>query len=134
MDAVLELTPHPEERDTLIEPTPFTQGIWHKNVPEEAFISPLLETTRFRSGKPVLISKAPEVYKALQETPFASLYSMAAWFEDFAELATIYHLTEKLKQPFRISVKKNNKEIISFEPLKNKLVKKRLDQLRIFYE
>lgn len=46
----------------------------------------------------------------------------------------IYHLTEKLNQPFRISVKKNGKEIISFEPMKNKLVKKRLDQLKIFYE
>lgn len=53
-------------------------------------------TTRFRSGKPVLISSAPKVYEALKETPFASLYSMASWHEDLAEMLTIYHLTQKM--------------------------------------
>lgn len=135
VDAVLELTPHPREGDRMVESTPFTQNIWHKmNLPDAAFIDPVLETTRFRSGKPAPISQAPNVYKALRETPFVSLYSMAAWFEDIAELATIYHLVEKLDQPYRISVKRNDKEIISFEPLKNKMVKKRLDQCKIFYE
>lgn len=134
VDAVLEITPYFEETDTLAKPTAFTMGIWHKmNVPVKEFNIPLLETTRFRSGKPISISQAPEVYKALQETPFVSLYGMAAWSEDFAEIATIYHLVEKLKQPFRISVKKNNKEVVSFEPLKNKLVKKRLHRLTMFY-
>lgn len=135
VDAVLELTPHSEEGDTLVKPTAFTQGIWVEvNVPEKAFISPLLATTRFRSGKQVPVSQAPKIYKELQKTPFASLYSTAAWFEDLAELVSIYHLTEKLNQPFRLSVKKNNKEIMRFEPMKNKLVKKRLSQLNVFYE
>lgn len=135
VDAVLELTPHPRERDAFVEPTPFTQGIWHKmNLPEEAFIGAVLETIRFRSGKPVPVSQAPEVYKALKKTPFASLYSMAAWFEDLAELVSIYHLTENLNQPFRISIKKNGKEVVNFEPMKNELVKKRLDQLKVFYK
>lgn len=135
VDAVLEITPHPVEKETLVEGTPFTRNIWYKmNVPMPEFIIPLLESMRFRSGKPILISQAPEVYKALHKTPFASLYSMAAWFEDFAELVTIYHLVEKLNQPFRISVKKNNKEISSYEPIKNKLVKQRLHNLEMFYE
>jgi hypothetical protein len=40
---------------------------------------------------------------------------MASWFEDLAELVTIYHLTQKMNQPFRVVVKKNNLEVIRFE-------------------
>ena len=135
LDAVLNITPHPEERGALVEPTPYTKGIWHKmNIPTEPFIDSLLEKTRFRSGKTVPIALAPEVYKALGKTPFASLYGMASWFEDLAELATIYHLTHKMKQPFRIVVSKDNLELYKFEPMKNKGVKKRLRQLKFFYK
>jgi hypothetical protein len=59
---------------------------------------------------------------------------MAAWSEDIAELATIYHLTTKLKQPFYIVVTKNNVELTRFEPMKNALVRERLDQLSSFYK
>ncbi len=135
VDAVLGITSRSNEGDTGMALTEFTRGIWDKvNVPERAFISPLLASTRFRSGKQVPVSHAPEIYKELQKTPFASLYSTAAWFEDLAELVSIYHLTAKLKQPFWLSVKMNNKEIMRFEPMKNKLVKKRLAQLKVFYE
>ncbi len=134
VDAVLKITPHPENIEALVQPTPFTQNIWYKmNTPMQKFIIPLLETTRFRSGKPILISEASEVYKELQQTPFASLYSMALWHEDLAEIATIYHLAAKLNQPFRISVKKNNREIYNFEPLNNEFVKMRLPLLEKFY-
>lgn len=135
VDAILNITPHVEEKDALVEPTPFTRLIWQKmNVPVEAFINPLLETTRFRSGKVISIASAPGVYSALRQTPFVSLYGMASWFEDFAELVTIYHLTAKMNQPYRISIKKNNREVAYFEPMKGKLVRNRLKQLRRFYE
>ena len=135
LDAVLNITPHPEERGALVEPTPYTKGIWHKmNIPTEPFIDSLLEKTRFRSGKTVPIALAPEIYKALGKTPFASLYGMASWFEDLAELVTIYHLTKKMNQPFRVVVKKEDIELIKFEPMKSKGVKKRLAQLGFFYK
>lgn len=135
LDAVLNITPHPEERGALVNPTPYTKGIWYKmNVPTEPFIDSLLEQTRFRSGKMVPIALAPEIYKALGKTPFASLYAMASWFEDLAELATIYHLTHKMNQPFRVVVRKNNLELSKFEPMKNKGVKKRMKQLALFYK
>lgn len=135
LDVVLNITPHPQERGALVEPTPYTKDIWYKmNIPTEPFIDSLLEKTRFRSGKTVPIALAPELYKALRKTPFASLYGMASWFEDLAELATIYHLTKKMKQPFRVVVKKNDLELIRFEPMKNKRVKKRLGQLNFFYK
>lgn len=135
LDAVLNITPHPEERGALVEPTPYTKGIWYKmNIPTEPLIDSLLEKTRFRSGKTVPIALAPEIYKALGKTPFASLYGMASWFEDLAELVTIYHLTHKMKQPFRIVVSKNNLKLYKFEPMKNNGVKKRLRQLKFFYK
>ena len=135
VDVVTEITPHPAERDAIVEPTPYTKNIWRKmNAPAETYIDSLLEQTRFRSGKPVPINKAPEVYAKLAKTPFPSLYAMAAWSEDVAELATMYHLTTKLNQPFYIVVTKNDEELARFEPMKNALVKERLDQLSTFYK
>jgi len=61
------------------------------------------------------------------------LYAMAAWFEDIAELATIYHLTTRLRQPFQVIVTKNRVELARFEPMNSELVRKRLNQLAIFY-
>lgn len=135
VDAVLNITPHIDDIDRPVPPTPFTADVWHKmNEPNENVTNPLLETTRFRSGKPIPISSAPEVYQALQKTPFASLYSMASWHEDLAELATIYHLTKKMNQPFKIVVKKNGNMLCAYEPLNNNKVIDRLGNLMLFYK
>ena len=135
VDVVTGITPHPEDANAIVEPTPFTKDIWRlMNKPADPYIDSLLEQTRFRSGKPVPISLAPDVYSQLSKTPFPSLYAMAAWSEDIAELATIYHLTNKLNQPFYIVVTKNNVELARFEPMKNALVSQRLDQLSTFYK
>ena len=135
VDVVKEVTPHPAERDTMVEPTLYTKNIWRKmNVPAEAYVDSLLEQTRFRSGKAVPINLASEIYAKLAKTPFPSLYAMAAWSEDIAELVTIYHLTTKMNQPFYIVVTKDNVELVRFEPMKNALVRQRLDQLSTFYK
>lgn len=134
LDAILKITPPVLDREELLSPTPLTEGIWYKmNVPNEKYIDSLLEKTRFRSGKIVPIASAPEVYNALRKTPFVSLYGMASWAEDFAELATIYHLTKKMNQPFFVSVRENGLELTRFEPMKNKWVKRRLKKLALLY-
>jgi hypothetical protein len=134
VDAVLNLAAHPDKKDSLEIPTALTRNIWSKmNKPIAKFTNPLLENTRFRSGKTQPISAASEVYDALKKTPFPSLYGMASWHEDIAELLSIYHLTNQLKQPFVVSVKEKGKIFATFEPMKNKLVKKRVKQLRFFY-
>ncbi len=134
VDVVTNITPHQTEAEAAVKPTAFTTDVWRlMNVPAETYMDSLLEQTRFRSGKPVLVSLAPDVYDQLSKTPFPSLYAMAAWSEDIAELATIYHLTTKLKQPFYIVVTKNNVELARFEPMKNVRVRQRLDQLSTFY-
>ncbi|UOQ69367.1 hypothetical protein [Hymenobacter volaticus] len=135
VDAVRNITPHPAQASAVVPPTPFTKDIWRMmNTPAEAYVDSLLEQTRFRSGKPMPIRLAPEVYARLAKTPFPSLYAMAAWSEDIAELATIYHLTAKMKQPFYIVVTKNKVELARFEPMKQMLVQQRLPQLTTFYE
>lgn len=135
VDVVTGITPHSEDAKAVLEPTAFTKDIWRlMNKPAEPYIDSLLEQTRFRSGKPVPISLAPDVYAKLSTTPFPSLYATAAWSEDAAELVTIYHMTTRLKQPFYVVVTKNNMEVARFEPMKNPLVKGRLGQLAAFYK
>lgn len=135
VDAVLGFSPQAAKVDSLMIHTVFSKNIWRLfNVPSASFSNPILEKTRFRSGKAQAIASAPAIYESLQKTPFSSLYGMASCYEDIAELITIYHLTHQLKQPFVIAVKENDKVIATFEPMKNKLVKKRLKQLRFLYQ
>ena len=134
VDAVLKLTPDAEEDENLVQHTPYTKNIWRLfNSPTAIFTNSILEKTRFRSGKVQPITSAKEIYNELEKTPFVSLYGMASWYEDIAELVTIYHLTNKLNQPFVVYVIENDVIKSKFEPMKNKLVKKRLKQLEIFY-
>lgn len=134
VDAVLNLTPHAAEVDSLVAHTPFTNNIWRLfNSPVTKFTNPVLEETRFRSGKIQPISLASEIYNSLKKTPFVSLYGMASWYEDLAELVTVYHLTCKLKQPFVLYIKENGQIKSTFEPMKNKFVKRRIKQLQLIY-
>lgn len=134
VDGVLNLTPHLDDKDIWEGSKVFTQNIWDSyNKPSKNIISPLLKTTYFRSGKPIAISNAPDVYKALEKTPYVSLYSTASWYEDLAETLTIYHLTTKMNQPYKVLVTKNGVPVSSYEPAKNKNVKKRQNYLDIFY-
>ncbi|MEL1243044.1 hypothetical protein AAEO56_02120 [Flavobacterium sp. DGU11] len=134
VDGVLNITPHSDAGETNLAPTVFTADVWDTiNEPKQNATSPLLETTRFRSGKPLPISSAASVYESLNKTPFASLYSMASWHEDLAEILTIYHLTQKMNQPYKITVKKNGLSIFTYEPFSNKQVVERQANLAIFY-
>ncbi|UFH57868.1 hypothetical protein [Spirosoma sp. KNUC1025] len=90
VDAVMNITPRSSDRQALVESTPFTNHVWRTmNVPDDRYLDSLLEKTRFRSGQPMPISLAPDVYRKLMQTPFPSLYGMTAWSEDIAELVTI---------------------------------------------
>jgi len=135
IDAVLNLTPHAVKTDSLQMPTAFTKNIWRLfNTPAAKYSDPLLENARFRSGKVQPVSAAIDMYRALAKTPFPSLYAMASCYEDIAELLTIYHLTSRLQQPFVVYVKEHGKVIAAFEPIKRKLVKQRVKQLRFLYQ
>jgi hypothetical protein len=113
----------------------FSKGIW-KDMSTHAwhFTDSLVARNRFRrNGRPFQPAEAVDVYQALIRTPFASFYSTASWHEDLAELVTLYHLTQKCGQPFRIIVSANEKEIARYEPMKSGFVKRRFRLLRRFY-
>ncbi|MDF2385370.1 hypothetical protein JMG10_28150 [Nostoc ellipsosporum NOK] len=115
--------------------TNFSKGIWKDMSTHEWFFTDSLVTrNRFRpDGRPFQPAEAVDVYEALIRTPFASFYSTASWHEDLAELVTLYHLTQKCGQPFRIIVSANGKEIAGFEPMESRFVKRRFRILRRFY-
>ncbi|MBI5211174.1 MAG: hypothetical protein HY927_14475 [Elusimicrobia bacterium] len=64
-------------------------------------------------------AQARRLYSGLAQSPFASLYGSQTWAEDAADLATFYHITQVLKQPYIITVPgKGGREALTVEPLK----------------
>ncbi len=136
VDGVMNILPFLYSNEVISTHTSeFTKGIWRQSaVFEPRFAKPLLEQTRFRmGGKRLPIIQAREVYKALKQTPFVSLYSTSSWYEDLAEYITVYHLTHKLKQPFRIILRDGDKNILNYQPMKSKLVQSRISFVQRFY-
>ncbi|QMU28736.1 hypothetical protein [Adhaeribacter radiodurans] len=119
----------------LAQTSGFSKGIWSDRTRITAEYSPaLFDSTRYRGGKPLPIRQAPSLYQSLSTTPFVSLYSTSSWNEDLAEYLSVYHFTQKLKQPFRIILRDNGKEVLVYEPLKSKLVRSRLKEMKQFYQ
>lgn len=134
VDAVLALTPKVAQVSDIPVHTDFTAGIWSfMNKPSATYLFPVLEGTRFRSGKVVSRNEIAAIYDALDHTPFVSLYGMASWHEDIAEFLTVYHLTQKLNQPFRIIIKKGDQTIHTYEPIHKQLAKERFKYMDVFY-
>jgi hypothetical protein len=115
--------------------TAFTKGVWDERLIHALqYRDPPLEQIRYRAGGKVLpISEAESVYASLRRTPFVSLYGSSNWYDDLAEYVAVYHLTEVLKQPFRIVIREEDKEIFVYEPMKSELVRGRVGQMNRFY-
>jgi hypothetical protein len=116
-------------------PDELTRGIWDdKQTISAAYRSPLFGTTYFRTGKPVSIDTAGSTYQALAGTPFVSLYGTSNWYDDVAELVTLYHLTQKLHQPYRIVLRKGDETVFAVEPMTSNLVAARFPKIAAIYE
>jgi hypothetical protein len=114
--------------------TEFTRNIWiDYNRPRDRY----LFTGRlffYGSAKPgLLTSEAMYIYHDLVKSPFVSLYGSLSWAEDLAELATFYHITHVMKEPFVINVLHNNRIIYSVRPMESPKVRARVRQLDMFY-
>jgi hypothetical protein len=138
VDACLGLTPGYGSGDSSQKPPPataFTDGCWiDRTTHAPRYHDALLDRVRFRAeGQPIPIDQAESLYKALSRTPFASLYGSSNWFDDLAEYLALYHMTEVLKQPFRIVVSKEGNEVFVYEPMKSALVRGRVGQMKRFY-
>ncbi len=81
VDAVLGLTPHAENIDSLVAHTTFTKKIWRLfNKPMAEFTNSILEKTRFRSGKAqpeMARSTSPEPTRATRHHRHAKLFAQA---------------------------------------------------------
>jgi hypothetical protein len=139
VDSTLELTPHVRRGDqqTNGSPThPFIDGVWSdRTVFAPQYHDSLLERVRFRAGGEIIaIDRAEAVYAALRRTPFVSLYGSSNWHDDLAESVTWFHLSERLKLPYRIVIRNADKETAVYEPMKSDIVRRRFDQMERFYE
>ncbi len=137
VDIDLGLTP--PFRQSPAEPpdaTEFTRGVWSdRTTAADAYREASLQRLVYRAGgSPVPVTDATSVYAALLRTPFASLYGSTSWYDDLAELLSLYHLTEKLGQPFRIVVRDGDREIAAFEPMRSDLVRRRFAHMQRFYQ
>lgn len=139
VDAACQITPSQPLDPSIAtqnSATPFTVGVWEDaRTPVNRYLDQGLLSIRFRQGgNPVDASKMKELYEALGRTPFVSLYGSSARTEDLAEYLTVYHITQKLNQPFRISVFDGEREIFRHDPMKTEIVRSRFELMRQFYE
>lgn len=139
VDATMEITPsliQKPEGDRQEIATPFTEGVWENaRTPVSRYRNSGLMSIRFRQGGKVMdASKMKDLYEALGKTPFVSLYGSSARTEDLAEYLTVYHLTQELHQPFRISVYDGAREVLCHDPMASEITQKRFALMRKFYE
>lgn len=115
----------------------YVKGIWKDyKIPEKRYDFPLRKQITFyhMSGGPKIdISHSQEIYKQLENTPFVSLYGSMNWAEDLAEYVTFYHLTQKLKQPYKISIYTKDKLNYSYEPIKSTQIRRKFPFMELFY-
>ncbi len=101
--------------------TPFVEGLWDSyNV-----MNKKTEITESRdlyayglSPASIDASKISSLYEKISRTPVMSAYSVKSWAEDFADTITFYHLTQKLNQPFTITITENGKSDVVYHPMK----------------
>jgi hypothetical protein len=141
VDSVLRITPPilSEVQPVRVDASaghPFTEGTWvDLSMPKPPFRDPSRERVRFYAGNGTIpIAQAQEVYESLRRTPFVSLYGGRNWLDDLAEYLSVYHLTEVLKQPYRIVIRRGDDEAFVYEPMKSPLVRGRIEQMKRFYQ
>lgn len=142
VDYVENHTPYVEElfRDISkfsIADRPFVQGVWWDYAkPESSKDFPMRELITFyglSKGPKIALSKAKELYDGFSKSHFVSLYASQSWAEDFAETAMIYHLTQKLKQPYAIYLTKDGKEIFRLRPADSRNIIQRFEYIKQMY-
>lgn len=139
VDYVMNITPYVDNsmNDYLkqhVSRTPFTSLIW------KAYNKPVKNTSFtgrvffYGIKKPKLrLSESVSIYRDLSKSPFVSLYGSQTWAEDLAEMVSFYHITEILKQPYVIQVRKGPRILLSVRPMDSPDVWRRLPAMEFFY-
>ncbi len=139
VDYIKNITPNVDDsinkyQRKKIRSTPFTRDVW------EAYDRPRVKysfsgrVSFYGINKPKLRrSESLSVYRELSDSPFVSLYGSQSWAEDLAELATFYHITEILKQPYDIQVIRGTRILQSIRPMDSPNVRRRFSLLELLY-
>ncbi len=142
VDFILHYTPYVSPEMTKlngfkVKYSGFVQGIW------EGYRKPLKkyefanrENLTFygvNDGPKINVTDAVMLYRQFANTPFVSLYGSQSWAEDFAELITFYHLTERLHQPFTINYYENEEKTFDYSPMKSAKIQNRINKIISIY-
>ena len=142
VDFILHYTPYVSPEMTKlngfkVKYSGFVQGIW------EGYRKPLKkyefanrENLTFygvNDGPIINVTDAVMLYRQFANTPFVSLYGSQSWAEDFAELITFYHLTERLHQPFTINYYENGEKTFDYSPMKSAKIQNRINKIISIY-
>ena len=140
VDYIYNITPFAEPVILQIQPnrpheTAFTASKWNSYNESKTKNSFRNAVSFYGIGKPasMKISEAAKIYRALNNSPFVSLYGSLNWAEDLAEFLSFYHLTEILGLNYTINVFHSDKLIYSVEPTKNKKIRDQFKHLQVFY-
>lgn len=102
----------------------------------EPYASGALAQSAYRRGPPLPAARMPELYQALAESPFVSLYSTASAGEDLAELLAWAQLSRAGQARLRVQVRNaRGQRVVTVAPLRSRVVKSRLGRAwRLLYE
>ena len=136
-DYVYHYTPYTDlaikELGLGVKAAPFVGNIWAEYAKPEAradFPGRMNVTFYGRGGGPKIpVANAGELYLALSNSPFPSLYAAQNWAEDFAECFTWYFFTDRLGQKYKVGIKRGGTVEVEYEPIYWSRVVHRFPQL-----
>ena len=111
----------------------FVQGIWTGHSTLAPSIAAITPKTYFRGADQLPIAKASDVYDALAQTPFVSLYATASRQEDLAELVAWYEIYTQDGGNLIIALKDaGGKTVQEWHPLSFPKVRERFSDVEKF--
>ncbi|MBN1627354.1 MAG: hypothetical protein JW944_12600 [Deltaproteobacteria bacterium] len=112
-----------------VSETDFVKGIWTDyDIPVEDADFSMRDYITFYgkyNGPMIYASQASALYEDLENTPFSSLYASQNWAEDFAEYCTWRYFTNRLGQPYIITVSRDGVTEMIYEPMQSYQVRER---------
>ncbi len=136
-DHVYHFTPYVEptinDLGLGVAETPFIKGIWTDYAKPEARADfPGRTDVTFYGlggGSKIPFGKAADLYRALENSPFPSLYAAQNWAEDFAECFTWYFFTDRLGERYQVGIRRGATIEVAYEPIYWSRVVHRFPQL-----
>jgi hypothetical protein len=113
--------------------TPFIENIWTDYAkPEDRADFPGRTDVTFyqqNGGPKIPLANAADLYRALENSPFPSLYAAQNWAEDFAECFTWYFFTDRLGERYQVGIRRGAEVEVAYEPIYWSRVVHRFPQL-----